>query len=116
MEPGQEANYIMIGGRLAGCVVASRLKQRKPSLDVPVLEAGSDPSNNPNIATFSGIAHLLGSELDWAYISIPQSKTGDRVHTTNAGKALGGGTVIKFGGWAQGDALNYDYWEQTVSD
>ncbi|PIG79514.1 glucose dehydrogenase [Aspergillus arachidicola] len=111
-----EADYIIVGGGLAGCAVASRLKQRSPSLDILILEAGSDPSSNPNTQSFTGAFSLLGSDLDWTYSTEPQKNTGNRVHTIHSGKALGGGSVVNFGGWSRGDATDYDDWARIVGD
>ncbi|BCS24209.1 GMC family oxidoreductase [Aspergillus puulaauensis] len=111
-----EADYIIVGGGLTGCVVASRLKQRDPSLDILVLEAGPDPSNNPNVKTFPGLFSLLDSDLDWSYATTPQANTANREHTVHAGKALGGGSTINFGGWSRGDSRDYDLWATTVGD
>jgi choline dehydrogenase-like flavoprotein len=52
--------------------------------------------NNPNISTPAGAFALIGSDVDWAYASVPQPNTGDRVHTLHAGKAVGGGSVINY--------------------
>ncbi|RDW93968.1 GMC family oxidoreductase [Aspergillus mulundensis] len=111
-----EFDYIIVGGGLTGCVVASRLKQRNPSLDILLLEAGVDASNNPDVKTYPPLFSLLGSDLDWAYATTAQPHTADRVHTVHAGKALGGGTTINFGGWSRGDSTDYDLWAETVGD
>ena len=113
---GPEADYIIAGGGLTGCVVASRLKERDPTLKVLILEAGVDPSSNPNTQSFPGLFSLLGSELDWSYPTLPQANTDDRPHAVHAGKALGGGSVINFGGWTRGDAADYDQWARMVGD
>ncbi|KAL4886220.1 hypothetical protein BJY04DRAFT_229338 [Aspergillus karnatakaensis] len=111
-----EVDYIIVGGGLTGCVVASRLKQRNPSLEVLLIEAGVDPSGNPDVQKFTSLFSLLGSDLDWEYPTTAQSNTGNRIHPVHAGKALGGGTTINFGGWSRGDAADYDLWARTVDD
>lgn len=111
-----EADYIIVGGGLTGCAVASRLKQGNPSLDVLILEAGVDPAGDPNTTSFAGTFDLLDSDLDWAYTTVPQTNIQNRVHTIHAGKALGGGSVINLGGWARGNASDYDQWAKTVGD
>ncbi|KAL3475778.1 putative glucose dehydrogenase [Aspergillus californicus] len=111
-----DADYIIVGGGLTGCVVASRLKQSRPSLDILILEAGIDASDNPNTKTLLGGFSLLDSDLDWAYSTVPQPNTENRVHAVHAGKALGGGSVINFGGWSRGDATDYDLWAKEVKD
>ncbi|OJJ02478.1 hypothetical protein ASPVEDRAFT_41970 [Aspergillus versicolor CBS 583.65] len=111
-----QADYIVVGGGLTGCVVASRLKQRDPSLDIFLLEAGPDASDNPNVKTFPGLFSLLDSDLDWSYATTPQANTANRKHTVHAGRALGGGSTTNFGGWSRGDAKDYDLWADTVKD
>ena len=111
-----EVDFIIVGGGLTGCALASRLRQRRPSLEILVLEAGVDPTGNPNVTTFAGGFALVGSDLDWAYKTVPQVFTDNRIHTINAGKALGGGSVINFQGWARGDARDYDEWAKAVED
>ncbi|MCJ1448188.1 MAG: hypothetical protein MMC23_008702 [Stictis urceolatum] len=111
----KEADYIIVGGGLTGCAIASRLSQWKPTLNVLLLEAGPDPSANPAIRTLMGGLGLLGSELDWAYKSTPQSNTGNRIHPLNAGRGLGGGSTINYGGWIRGDAADYDAWSAAVA-
>ncbi|PLB52592.1 putative glucose dehydrogenase [Aspergillus steynii IBT 23096] len=111
-----DADYIIAGGGLTGCVVASRLKKHNPALKVLILEAGIDPSCNPNTESFPGLFSLLGSELDWTYPTTPQENTDGRSHSVHAGKALGGGSVINFGGWTRGDAADYDQWARMVGD
>ncbi|KAI1409708.1 GMC oxidoreductase [Hypoxylon sp. FL1857] len=108
------ADYVVVGGGLAGCVIASRLSQNNK--DVILLEAGPDPSDNPAIEFFLSGLSLQGGELDYAYPSEPVATTVDRVHHLSAGKALGGGTVINFGGWLRGDAADYDEWAEVAGD
>ncbi|KAF2970998.1 hypothetical protein GQX73_g2550 [Xylaria multiplex] len=108
------ADYIVVGGGLAGCVVASRLSQNDK--DVILLEAGPDPAGNPATTSFLASLSLQGSELDYAYPTEPVPTTADRVHHLSAGKALGGGTVINYGGWIRGDAADYDEWAELVGD
>lgn len=116
MATPEEVDYVIVGGGLTGCVVASRLKQQNPSLEILIIEAGIDPSKDQRISSFPGLFALLGSELDWSYHSVPQPNTANRVHVTSAGKALGGGSTINFGGWNRGDESDYDQWGRTVGD
>jgi choline dehydrogenase-like flavoprotein len=111
-----EADYIVIGGGLSGCTLASRLKQGSPNSEVLILEAGVHLRENPNTTSFMGGVSLIGSELDWKLTTEPQSNTADRAHTLAAGKVLGGGSVLNFGGWSRGDMKDYDQWASTVGD
>ncbi|KAI1123269.1 choline dehydrogenase [Nemania abortiva] len=110
------ADYIIVGGGLTGCVIASRLSQSAKRPKVILLEAGSDPSGNPAAASFLSGLSLLGGEFDYAYQSDPVTNTANRVHSLNSGKALGGGTVINYGGWLRADSADYDQWAQEVGD
>lgn len=111
-----EADYIIVGGGLTGCALASRLHQGDKSLEILVIEAGTDASGNPNTTTPAGAFALIGSDLDWAYTTVPQPNTSGRVQTLHSGKALGGTSVINYGGWTRGDASDYDEWARVVGD
>lgn len=111
-----EADYIIVGGGLTGCALASRLHQGDAALEIVLLEAGIDASDNPQTRDIGGAFALAGSELDYNYKTTPQPNTGDRVHSLTAGKVLGGGSILNYGGWARGDASDYDQWARAVGD
>ncbi|KAI1469344.1 putative GMC oxidoreductase [Daldinia caldariorum] len=107
-------DYVVVGGGLSGCVIASRLSQS--GKDVILLEAGPDPKNNPAVQFFLSGLTLQGGEFDYTYPTEPVPTTADRVHHLSSGKGLGGGTVINYGGWLRGDAADYDEWAEVVGD
>lgn len=47
---------------------------------------------------------------------MPHPGTNNRRHAESAGKALGGGTVINYGGWMRADGADYDEWANAVED
>ncbi|KAK6218786.1 hypothetical protein LQW54_002712 [Pestalotiopsis sp. IQ-011] len=106
----QDADYIVIGAGVTGCVIASRLSQSEQNSKVVLLEAGSDPSGEPAAAGFLSGLSLQGGQFDYAYSSEPVSTTADRVHTLSSGKALGGGSILNY------DAADYDEWAKIVGD
>lgn len=112
------ADYIIVGGGLTGCVIASRLQQNLQHKDVQVtlIEAGPDPSGNLAAAGFLSGLSLQGGELDYAYQSEAVAGTAGRSHTLNAGRALGGGSILNYGGWLRADAADYDEWARAVGD
>lgn len=110
------ADYIVVGGGLTGCVIASRLSQSGEKHKVVLLEAGPDPSSNPTVTGFLTGLSLQGGEYDYAYQSEPVTSTAGRTHTLTAGKVLGGGSILNYGGWLRADAADYDEWAETVGD
>ncbi|KAI4126442.1 MAG: hypothetical protein LQ338_003751 [Usnochroma carphineum] len=106
------ADYVVVGGGLTGCVIASRLKQKDPSLTIIVLEAGPNPESKHDVVTPMGGFALQGSELDWQYSTKPNHNTQNRTHTLTAGKTLGGGSILNYGGWSRGDAADYNTWSR----
>ncbi|APA10650.1 hypothetical protein SS1G_12508 [Sclerotinia sclerotiorum 1980 UF-70] len=111
------SDYIIVGGGLTGCALASRLAERLgPSSSILILEAGVDPTSNPNSTSLGGGFALPGSELDWAYKTAPNPALGNRVITLVAGKTLGGGSVLNYSGWARGDKRDYDAGARIVDD
>ena len=91
-----EYDYIIVGGGIAGCVVASRLYQGRPYLKIAVIEAGSNVSDRPDVLQ-GPYTQLLDTEVDWSFMTQPQRYLNHRQLAQNAGKALGGGSVINAG-------------------
>ncbi|ETS75371.1 hypothetical protein PFICI_12315 [Pestalotiopsis fici W106-1] len=110
------ADYIVVGSGVTGSVIASRLSESSPKLKVILFEAGADPSGEPAAAGFlSGLA-LQNGQFDYASASEPVPTTANRMHTLSAGKALGGGSILNYGGWLRADAADYDEWADVVGD
>ncbi|RYC59742.1 hypothetical protein CHU98_g6481 [Xylaria longipes] len=116
MADSTTADYIIVGGGLTGCVIASRLSQSAKKPKVVLLEAGSDPSGNTAATGFLTGLSLLGGEFDYSYQSEPVANTANRVHSFNLGKALGGGSLLNYGGWLRADSADYNEWAKIVGD
>ncbi|KAL8823629.1 MAG: hypothetical protein Q9191_005686 [Dirinaria sp. TL-2023a] len=108
------ADYVVVGGGLTGCTIASRLKQSDPAVSIIVLEAGPHSEKKHDVTTPMGGFALQDTELDWHYSTVPHDGTQNRKHTLAAGKTLGGGSVLNYGGWSRGDAADYDSWSKTT--
>lgn len=101
---------------MTGCVIASRLSQSEKQPSVILVEAYSDPTGKPNTDTILNGLSLLGGDLDHAYQSAPVPTTADRTHFLPIGKALGGRSIINYGGWLRADAADYYAWGEAVRD
>ncbi|KAI1105747.1 GMC oxidoreductase [Jackrogersella minutella] len=108
-------DYIIVGGGLAGCVVASRLSQYKASSRILVIEAGPDVSNDKDILHFQSL-NFFGGKFDWAYKSAPQRGYDGRQVDIPSGRALGGGSAINGCGWFRGTKADFDSWADIVGD
>ena len=91
------ADVIIVGGGIAGTVIASRLQERKPSLSIVVIEAGADPAGNPYVTDPAAAANLHFSEFDYNYLTTPQEHLDGNPKRNVGFKGLGGGSVINTG-------------------
>lgn len=109
-------DFIIVGGGLAGCTLASRLLQGAPELKILLVEAGEDASSNPMTQVPLACFGLHKSNLDWNYTTVPQTHLDEETRYAAAGKALGGGSVINYGTWTRGPKDEYDRWAKMVGD
>ncbi|GJJ05846.1 hypothetical protein Clacol_000033 [Clathrus columnatus] len=71
-------DYIIVGGGLAGLVVATRLSEDSDAI-VGVIEAGGETASVPNVIIPGLVMGNLGTtELDWNFTSSPQCSAGMR--------------------------------------
>lgn len=72
MDSRYEYDFIVVGGGLAGLVVAARLTEN-PNTSVLVVEAGEDLTTDPRVRTPAFWTSLLGSdEFHWNDRTVPQ--------------------------------------------
>lgn len=88
-------DYIIVGGGLAGSVVASRLRQYNGDTKILLIEAGPDTRSRTDILEMQALN--LGGDLDWMYQTEPMPGIFGRSIVYNQGKGLGGGTAINSG-------------------
>jgi choline dehydrogenase-like flavoprotein len=91
------ADIIIVGGGMAGTVIASRLHERKPQLAIVLIEAGADPTGNPHVTDPAAAVNLYFSEYDYNYSTTPQDHLDGKPKRNVGFKGLGGGSVINNG-------------------
>jgi choline dehydrogenase-like flavoprotein len=111
-----QADYVIVGGGLAGCTLASRLQQSNPSLSIVLIEAGGSPLNHPLTSEPLACFATHHSDLDYAYTTVPQTHLGNRPCYAAAAKVLSGGSAINYGTWLRGPAIDFDRWATAVGD
>ncbi|HRX35637.1 MAG TPA: choline dehydrogenase [Aestuariivirga sp.] len=111
MAEPREADYVIVGGGSAGCVLANRLSADK-DVKVILLEAGKW-DRHPFIRMPAGFLPLMQSgALDWGYHSEPQKNLNGRKLYLPRGKVIGGSSAINGMVYFRGDESDYDQWAQ----
>jgi len=106
-----QADYIIIGGGSAGCVLAARLSEN-PSVSVILLEAGGE-DRNPLIHIPAGyIKTMVNPSVNWMFETEPDPASGNRRIKQPRGKVLGGSSAINAMLYVRGQAADYDGWAQ----
>ena len=104
-----DADFVIVGGGTAGCVLANRLSADS-RLEVVVVEAGEE-ATSPWIAMPAGAAKLFHHpRLNWRYRTEPEEALGGRRLYWPRGKVLGGTSSINGMTFVRGQAADYDSW------
>ncbi|OZA68333.1 MAG: choline dehydrogenase, partial [Sphingomonadales bacterium 39-62-4] len=102
-------DYVIVGGGVAGCILANRLSA-DPNRRVLLLEAGGKDTS-PLIAAPGGLLPIMLSGAHaWRYMSAPQAHLDGRTLYLPRGKVLGGGSSINGMAYDRGFHSDYDRW------
>jgi choline dehydrogenase len=105
------ADFIIVGGGSAGCVLASRLSERA-TRSVLLLEAGGE-AKSFIVQLPAGTAKLMGDpQYDWIYPQDADPTIADRHFRWSGGRLLGGGSSINGQVHIRGTRGDYDNWER----
>jgi 4-pyridoxate dehydrogenase len=106
--PEQIADYVIVGGGSAGCVLANRLSEDGGS--VLLLEAGKW-DRDPLIHIPIGIGKIFPRRLhDWGYFMQPDPALDARAIECARGKVIGGSSSINVMAYVRGHRSDYDRW------
>jgi choline dehydrogenase len=107
----QEADYVVVGGGSAGCLIAGKLAE-DPNVRVDLIEAG-ERDVNPWFHIPAGFAKLLGSGKHfWHYETEPEGELLGRTIKWPRGKVLGGSGSINGMVFLRGAPVDFDGWEE----
>jgi choline dehydrogenase len=107
------ADYVIVGGGSAGCVLAGRLAHA--GAKVAVLEAGPRDSN-PLIHIPAGFVKLLNTKLLYNYKTEPQAGLNGRTPIMPQGAVLGGGGSVNATIYIRGQRSDYDGWAKAGAE
>ena len=113
---GREFDYIVVGGGSAGCVLANRLSEDK-NVTVLLLEAGKADEKVWEVSIPAASVFLqnnANTQTDWAFRTVEQKNTQQRVHKWPRGKVLGGCSSINWMVYVRGTKEDYDHWARDL--
>ncbi|KAF2437720.1 GMC oxidoreductase [Karstenula rhodostoma CBS 690.94] len=108
----EEVDVIVVGGGTTGCVVAARLADADPSLEILVIERG--PNNElPTIEYPAAFPANLAPDSKTTYFNVskPSTHVGNRPLVVPSGGVLGGGSSINFMTYSRAQNQDLDAWD-----
>ncbi|HEX5806334.1 MAG TPA: GMC family oxidoreductase N-terminal domain-containing protein, partial [Macromonas sp.] len=104
-----EADYVIVGGGSAGCVLAARLSE-DPRNRVILIEAGGHETGW-KLDLPGGSLFLMGRDrYDWRYEAEPDPTLNHRKIGWPAGRMLGGGSAINGQVYIRGTRADFNRW------
>lgn len=107
----QEADYVIIGGGTAGCVLAARLTE-DPSVSVIMLETGPEHRGLfIHMPAALGMLYEKGA-YHWPYRAQPEPHAAGKVLPYKMGRIVGGSSAINGMVWVRGNPRDFDGWAE----
>jgi choline dehydrogenase len=104
------ADYLIVGGGSAGCVLAARLSE-DPNARVVLLEAGdTDVGRLAMRMPLAWRDTFMNPALSWGFLTEPEPYADGRVIPAPRGKVLGGSASVNGMMYARGCPADYDEW------
>ena len=108
-------DFIIIGGGTTGCLLSKRLASKESKPRVALFEAGSKQENNSLLRLYDRfLLPFTHPELDYGYMSSPQSALSNREIPLFRGRGMGGSSQINFQVWSLGSKEEFDMWARDV--
>jgi choline dehydrogenase len=104
------ADYIIVGGGSAGCVLAARLSE-DPTARVVLLEAGGTDAKRLRMRMpLAWRDTFMDPAVSWGFLTEPEPHADGRVLPAPRGKVLGGSASVNGMMYSRGFAADYDEW------
>jgi len=108
-----QADYVVVGGGTAGCVLAARLSELE-ECSVVLLESGGKPSGERFRVPGAVPVNLGSRKYDWRFQSKKDASINNRQFDWSAGRVLGGGGSINGLVYLRGLPGDFDSWDQSL--
>ncbi|OJD24984.1 hypothetical protein ACJ73_03652 [Blastomyces percursus] len=109
-------DFVIVGGGTAGLLFATRLATALPESSVVVLESGSAFPDNSHLCKYDRYHAWYRPDLDFGYLTTPQTSLKGQVLSYFRGKGPGGCSNVNFLTYLRGAGEDYNFWAELVGD
>ncbi|KAK9364672.1 GMC oxidoreductase [Lipomyces kononenkoae] len=110
-------DFIVVGGGTAGCLLAANLAAAATRPSVLIIEAGNHDQDTSLHSPFDRFRVIFArTELNYGYMTTPQTSLNNRRLPYYRGKGLGGSSLVNFLFYLYGSKEDYNRWADVVGD